>query len=320
MQGKGRHKLTMKHFMMKLLQCLVLALSCATTFAANPGKWQSDTLAAGFYFHQFNGFEEIAGAEEMIRVAEFDLDNPDYKVIFQYCGSYRTTSQAFADAGALATVNATYETASVYIKMDGDVLWAIDNPFVGSTPVPQWKTDCAIALDSAGRVHIEYTGKDKTIAQMRKAYIAMDYPFIFTGSPMLIDDYEPVGKTFAEKGLSKEEISKLNYEDPLKHQHVRHPRSAVALTGDNHLLLIVVDGRRPGLSAGMSACELTTFLEHYFHPRYAMNLDGGGSSTLCVRGLGDPVTNVVNYPSGNRELVREKERKVPTHISVVRAE
>lgn len=75
--------------------------------------------------------------------------------------------------------------------MDGTVHWAIYAPFVpGSRQVPQWKTDAAIALDSEGDVHIEWTGKGITIPETRKKYIAMDYPYIFTSSPMLIDGYK----------------------------------------------------------------------------------------------------------------------------------
>ena len=50
----------------------------------------------------------------------------------------------------------------------------------------------------------------------------------------------------------------------------------------------------------MSAYWLTQFLVKYFNPQYALNLDGGGSSTMCVENRGDESTNVVNYPADNR--------------------
>lgn len=306
--------------MKRFLLSAILTAVCAVLAAQPLGGWQSDTLSAGMYYHNFTGFEPVTGAPEIVCIAEVDLNNPAYRVAFQYDGNNTAVSEVFRESGAIATINATYEKESVYIKVDSTVYWAIDSPVVPGTPVPQWKSDGSIALDGEGRVHIDYVGRDKTVAQMRKDYIAMDYPFIFSSSPMLIFDYEPVGKTFAERGYTDEQVSELNYEDPLRHQHVRHPRSAVALTSDNHLLLIAVDGRRPGISEGMNACELTTFLEHYFHPQYALNLDGGGSTTLCVKGFGDPVKNVVNYPSGNKTLSREQERAVISKISILPAE
>ena len=309
--------------MKKIFLCTALIAACAALSPAQTlPSWQSDTLSPGMYYHNFNGMEPVTGAPEIVCVAEVDLDNPAYKVAFQYDGNNTAVSKVFKESGALATINATYEKESVYIKVDGKVYWAIDSPTIPGTPVPQWKSDSSIALDSDGKVHIDYVGRDgdKTVAEMRKEYIAMDYPCIFTSSPMLIYDFEPVGKTFAERGYTEEEIATLNYESPLRHQHARHPRSAVALTKDNHLLLIAVDGRRPGIAEGMNACELTSFLEHYFHPQYALNLDGGGSTTLCVKGFGDPEKNVVNYPSGNRSLSREQERPVITKISILPAE
>lgn len=60
----------------------------------------------------------------------------------------------------------------------------------------------------------------------------------------------------------------------------RHPRTAVGFN-DRHLFLVVVDGRQPRLSAGMSFVELATLMRELgcFE---ALNLDGGGSSTFWL--------------------------------------
>ncbi|HZF67090.1 MAG TPA: phosphodiester glycosidase family protein [Gemmatirosa sp.] len=63
----------------------------------------------------------------------------------------------------------------------------------------------------------------------------------------------------------------------------RNPRTAVGLSRDRrHLLLVTVDGRRPGWSVGMSLAELTALLQG-LGAWEALNLDGGGSTTLVVR-------------------------------------
>lgn len=70
----------------------------------------------------------------------------------------------------------------------------------------------------------------------------------------------------------------------------RHPRSAIGISRDSTtLMFVVVDGRRPW-SVGMSLVELADQLLA-LGAYQAMNLDGGGSSTLWVRGT------IVNYPS-----------------------
>lgn len=65
---------------------------------------------------------------------------------------------------------------------------------------------------------------------------------------------------------------------------VRHPRTAVALDPEGRRLwLVVVDGRQEGWSAGMTLPELTELLEG-LGARHALNLDGGGSSVMIVKG------------------------------------
>lgn len=79
----------------------------------------------------------------------------------------------------------------------------------------------------------------------------------------------------------------------------RHPRTAIGFDPySNRLWMIVVDGRQ-AYSVGMSLPELATLLESIGAVE-AINLDGGGSSTMVVRG------ETVNRPSdesGERPVV-----------------
>ncbi len=73
----------------------------------------------------------------------------------------------------------------------------------------------------------------------------------------------------------------------------RHPRTAVALTYEGDLLFVVVDGRSRR-SSGMTLSELASYLKKC-GSRYAMNLDGGGSSAMWVK------DRIVNRPSDGKE-------------------
>lgn len=84
----------------------------------------------------------------------------------------------------------------------------------------------------------------------------------------------------------------------------RHPRTAVAKLRDGKFLMITVDGRQPGVSVGMSLQELAEYLLS-LGVVDAMNLDGGGSTTMFLDG------KVVNTPSD-----KEGERKVGDAILV----
>jgi hypothetical protein len=71
----------------------------------------------------------------------------------------------------------------------------------------------------------------------------------------------------------------------------RHPRTAVGVSKDRRtLFLVTVDGRQPLVSIGQNLPDLAEYMVR-IGCWEAMNLDGGGSTTMVVRG------EVVNSPS-----------------------
>jgi Phosphodiester glycosidase len=63
----------------------------------------------------------------------------------------------------------------------------------------------------------------------------------------------------------------------------RHPRTLAGVRSDGTLLLVTVDGRRPGWSAGVTLNEAARVMRS-LGARDALNLDGGGSTAMAVRG------------------------------------
>ncbi len=88
-----------------------------------------------------------------------------------------------------------------------------------------------------------------------------------------------------------------------------HPRTALGFddTG-TWLLLVVVDGRQPGFSEGVTLYELAGILKAHGCTQ-AINLDGGGSSIMLVQEPGAGV-RTVNSPSG------KEPRPVPVMLGV----
>ncbi|MGO1054365.1 phosphodiester glycosidase family protein [Crossiella sp. CA198] len=82
-----------------------------------------------------------------------------------------------------------------------------------------------------------------------------------------------------------------------------HPRTAVGFSADGRRLwMVTVDGRQAD-SRGMTERELAELLRS-FGADDALNLDGGGSSTLLARRPGDSAAGVHNQPSdGGERLV-----------------
>lgn len=87
-----------------------------------------------------------------------------------------------------------------------------------------------------------------------------------------------------------------------------HPRTAVAVTENGSVLFVTVDGRFPGKAIGMSTPlmqELFTLLG----AKSALNLDGGGSTTLYIKDKG-----VVNHCCDKKNWDNPIERKVNSII------
>ena len=69
------------------------------------------------------------------------------------------------------------------------------------------------------------------------------------------------------------------------------PRTAIGVVDADHLVFVVVDGRSPGYSAGLTMTGLAGLMQQ-LGAETAYNIDGGGSSTMVFDGA------VVNNPLG----------------------
>lgn len=153
---------------------------------------------------------------------------------------------------------------SCVIPPDGFVLSA-------SGRAREWVLD---HLRAATRIRLE--AKLLPVAsEMKEAFRRAS--FVVGGGPQLINDGK-VAITFEAEKIAERFVSD------------RHPRTAIARLKDGRVLLATVDGRQPGVSAGMSLRELADLLLE-FGASEAINLDGGGSTTMVVNG------KLVNVPS-----------------------
>jgi hypothetical protein len=103
------------------------------------------------------------------------------------------------------------------------------------------------------------------------------------GGPVLVRDGKPVFRHFELFTPS---------------QLARNPRTAMGQLADGRVLLVVVDGRQAGYSAGMTNFELAQAMVR-LGAVTAMGLDGGGSSTLAFDGT---LLNRPSDPGGEREV------------------
>ena len=116
------------------------------------------------------------------------------------------------------------------------------------------------------------------------------------GAGRLLRDGEPV----LEENIAREAVS-------LEFMERRHPRTFVGMSKDSATLyLCVVDGRQKR-SVGMSFREIQEFLVQ-LGAWQAMNFDGGGSTTMVVKGkiLNSPSDKTGERPVANALVVRRR--------------
>jgi hypothetical protein len=96
-----------------------------------------------------------------------------------------------------------------------------------------------------------------------------DVPEAIGGGPIIVRAGRPIFNALEEFG---------SY-----HLNRRHPRTAVGQRADGRIVMVVVDGRRPGYSAGMTNFELAQTMIR-LGAVTASALDAGGSSTMAFDG------------------------------------
>ena len=270
------------------------------------GYFTTTTVETGITHYSFYGYDDVTRANQNVNVVEIDLNNPAYKINFLYTGR-STTSAVGKSNNAIVAVNAAYEQDAVYCRTNG-----VNHSEVTIRPDDTdedkarrfWKHEAALVGDGERKIGMIHGAKGTSNItdggfQAIEVYKKLTEKNIFASSPMLIDDYDLVGTRFVpaiyDSWSIEDFTDAFHSEDYRRHQGVRHPRTAVALTADNDLLLITVDGRYSGRAEGMSARELTRFIARHFNPRWAINMDGGGSTSLYIKGKSSSTDGIVNH-------------------------
>lgn len=88
----------------------------------------------------------------------------------------------------------------------------------------------------------------------------------------------------------------------------RHPRTIIGYDKKGYFWMIVIDGRSEGNADGADIAE-SAMIASCLGLYEAINLDGGGSSTIWSK-----ETGVLNHPTDNKAFDNEGERVVPNII------
>lgn len=220
----------------------------------------------------------------VIRVAEIDLKNPDVSFLVTPGNgdpngeepgdpnnetTRQTTLQFLKDQNAQLAVNASFFAMG---EVDTDNVGLVVSR--GEHVSPFSKNWPAINIDKKNRATI-VRGEDETF-NVTKPKKKVELYNAVAGSDQIVTDGKPI-----ENQPDREFFT------------TAHPRTAIGITKDHKLLLVTVDGRQPGFSEGIPLDELAQLMIELGAVQ-ALNLDGGGSTTLAIA---DPEPRLLNTPS-----------------------
>ena len=229
-------------------------------------------------------FDALFGATQSINFLEVDVRRPGVTIRPVQAPGGVVTSRIGTDAGATAAVNGGFFSSSYaatgLLKIGGRV--------VATNPAGR-PARSAVGFSPPDVVLFERLAPGDPWAAVSDALGA---------GPSLVAAGR-VDVTRAAEGMS-------SYLDP------RHPRTAIGARADGHVVLLTADGRTAA-GAGVTLEELARLLRQ-LGCEQAINLDGGGSTTMWVRG--QPEGGVVSYPSDNRTADHRGERRVANALVV----
>lgn len=256
----------------------------------------------------------LFGANENISLIIIPPHTKSVRLMVGYSDSLETTSQQAIRSNALAGINGSffkmrgadpddhpelnhvpklepsklpYNRAGTYLRKDGQLI-APNKPVARQT-VRRRPQLGVLALSDTETAILQ---PDSLNFDWENTIKARD---IMTSGPLLMLD----GKNMV---IGTDDFSQK-----------RHPRTAVGKMADGTIMLLVVDGRFEE-SAGMSLVELQKTMR-WLGCVTALNLDGGGSSAMYIKG--EPDHGIVNYPSDNKKFDHAGEREVANTVLVV---
>ena len=250
-------------------------------------QWKIESPQKGI-IHKYVSIPQLYQVPQSISLIEID-PGAGLKVGVTVSDKMRETSKMASEQGAIAAINGSYFD----MKRGNSVCFLkVDRQVVDTTTLGEF------ARRVTGAVSIR-KGKMKIISwnrQIEKQYKGKK-GIVLASGPLMLKDGRYCDWSLWEKDFIR----------------TKHPRSAVALTKDGKILFITVDGRFPKHAGGVSIPELAHLIR-ILGGKDAINLDGGGSTTLWLSGA--PDNGIVNYPCDNKRFDHRGERTVPNILYI----
>ncbi|MDK2856841.1 MAG: hypothetical protein PWQ41_485 [Bacillota bacterium] len=209
----------------------------------------------------------VAGDGSSFPLAGYNKPGESYQKLYAYDSHWGKTTPSGITQGSLAAVVSGGQVVSL-------------GPADGGVPIPAGSTILVGAGPAAEFLRTHLPVGSRVEIKMSTTPAWQDLAWALGGGTVLVENGRIVPFTHEVKGTS--------------------PRSAVAVTRDGReLLLVAVDGRQEE-SRGLTQAEWAGLLLK-LGAYQALNLDGGGSTTVLARLPGETHAGLVNRPSEGSE-------------------
>jgi len=264
----------------KIIFLFLAIVSCQTTLAQSDSatvvnaKWEVIKVAPGIVLKHYQFDSSLFHSNQNISILEVKLNHKNRADLGFDAHELKPTHEYANEKNAIAAINGTFFNmkdggSEDYIRSDGKTI--NETKMRGADGKRSFHQQAAIIINP----------KKVSIARWDSTANWEDHlpgEDVMVAGPLLIYRHQEISWP-SKKGFFG-----------------RNPRSVLGL-GKNRLYLVAVDGRN-NKAAGMSIDELT-LLMHWLKMDDAINLDGGGSTTLWVKNY--PYGGVVNHPSDNNK-------------------
>ena len=239
--------------------------------------WKKTALEQGVTHYHAQVASLYKGAQN-INIIEIDIkERPDLTADIVASSKMERTSVMAKNNKAIAALNGTFYNMKLgnsvcYYKQDGVI--------VDTTSIDVCHRFGGVIIIKNGKLKLAPWSKDEELKNIKSG----GKETILASGPMMIHNGEYL---------------------PIEHNdfnRTKHPRTAIAITKDDKLLLITVDGRNKEKAIGVSINELAQLLK-LLNVEEGLNLDGGGSTTLWSdKGNEDGILNMPSDKAGERRV------------------
>lgn len=263
----------------------------ADSIAFVNADWHADTLDGFLFLHHHFMHRQVFNSNQCFSVVEIPSGSPT-KMRFVADTQMTTVADFATRHQALAAINGSYFNMRTgapvcYLRIDGREL-GINTPARNDSTYRKYYQYATIRLTATRRPRFLVPDSN------RYAERALPDSNIMTAGPMLIRR-----GTVIPQRMDRHFV------------YGRHNRTAIGLKPDGTVVLLVVDGRHSREAEGLSLPELTRVMR-WLGCCDAVNLDGGGSTTMYIKNRGNG--GIVNHPSDNGRFDTAGQRPVANAI------